>query len=1192
MPPLHPKSVNQKNGFALVIALSLMAFILLLVLSLSILVQVESSSASINRDRLQARLNAELGAMIALGDLQRYTGPDQRVTARADVLLNPVTGERGPPGQERWIGVWSSNASPSDPLDVADGLSSRQPRWLVSGQDPDATSALAPIDSLRLASVGNSVIDKSTINQDDSVVAAKVKIRGANDVIAGHYAYWVSDEGIKARFDLADRHQDSIDPDVEYYRTAMAQQADPTAVSNIVGKQLLAAKDSRWKNTSLDPSKISSVKNIQVFLQGALTREELEEWNREFFHDFTVHSSGVLANTKDGGLKRDLSTGLLRPLSDMTGPIFPAAGSVPSEGDPGGPTWEQLADYFNLTKNPASNLEFRMPGKDQVGIAPVVTRFNFIVQVFAAPITTTTSPALVTDFQYYVGVFPLISLWNPYDVDLEMPDLGVQTDMVGILVRDAPVDGESLGEILPHLSVPRVEEQRKRFLSFAIDSTTIPAGEVVNFTPPINSFIALDNPEQNVLKPGASAEQVRGFFYGPSFLSPPVLDPNDPSPSTGVLMSDSICFGESLDNQLWRQVINLYSNTTFDHRDRFLTLLVNGMGKIYKNNDYYSPRVIRLDQGGLTTSEFLTSILPQNSSAVAPQSDMSIFDLVEMRTESQAHTISGFAAIMNLPESSIERRDRPVNLLTQFNPRAPKSFPQIHMSIANDQASSVYDTVMGFRQYGLGEVSWWEGDNSLNFTIGADDVSGHIGMSNTSISGSDQMVLFESPKKQPINIGQLMHANLMNTYEVSHTFYRGDSDSPGWHINFQQVHTTPAYAVGNSLANIHLPLGQTRMQIDDPLMFDGPVSINSLYKGAHYDYSYELNDALWDNYFFSGIDTSADNPLPNSLMVPADYSIKKEDFDYAELEGDARLSAANLVLKGAFNVNSTSVAAWESVLGAMRDIATLGVGPSEEEYQLHNFSRFISPIIKSTISATRDVPLAGISDPLESPSYASSKDEIVAGYRALTDPEIALLSTAIVREIRARCSSRGHPFLSLADFINRSIDQDDINDPVRKRFSYVGALQHAIDQSGVNGTPALSSDWEKQKGYGLWEDNYLFYQPNLTTNPYWQDSVDSLNNRPVLEGAPGFLTQADVMAKIGGSLASRSDTFTIRSYGESSNGLTSSDQAKACLETVVQRTSEYMSTNDSYLSSSLPIDQQFGRSFKIVSTRWLNVAEL
>ena len=77
------------HGFALVIALSLMAFILLLILSITTLVRVETQSANVQLAQLKARMNAQLGAMVALGDLQRFTGPDQRVTARSDILLAP-----------------------------------------------------------------------------------------------------------------------------------------------------------------------------------------------------------------------------------------------------------------------------------------------------------------------------------------------------------------------------------------------------------------------------------------------------------------------------------------------------------------------------------------------------------------------------------------------------------------------------------------------------------------------------------------------------------------------------------------------------------------------------------------------------------------------------------------------------------------------------------------------------------------------------------------------------------------------------------------------------------------------------------------------------------------------------------------------------------------------------------------------
>ena len=247
-------------------------------------------------------MNAQLGAMIALGDLQRYTGPDQRVTARSDILLAP--GASGIAGQTRWTGVWSSKETTNDLLDTADGLAGRQPRWLVSGNGSDPnTSVIDPNlgvtgETIELATLGVSVIDKGNINQDDTVKAPKVKILGENNAPSGHYAYWVSDEGVKARVNMADPHLKSADPEAEYYRTAMAQVADPTAVSNSEGLQLLASTSSRWKDETEDPDKIGSLKNIPMFLKNDLPGVNLSNVSREFFHDFTVHSSGVLANTK------------------------------------------------------------------------------------------------------------------------------------------------------------------------------------------------------------------------------------------------------------------------------------------------------------------------------------------------------------------------------------------------------------------------------------------------------------------------------------------------------------------------------------------------------------------------------------------------------------------------------------------------------------------------------------------------------------------------------------------------------------------------------------------------------------------------------------------------------------------------------------------------------------------------------
>ena len=78
---------NHLNGFALMLALLLMAFMLLLSLSMTTLVEVESRAANNSLHRLHARENARLALMLAIGELQSHVGPDQRVTARADICL-------------------------------------------------------------------------------------------------------------------------------------------------------------------------------------------------------------------------------------------------------------------------------------------------------------------------------------------------------------------------------------------------------------------------------------------------------------------------------------------------------------------------------------------------------------------------------------------------------------------------------------------------------------------------------------------------------------------------------------------------------------------------------------------------------------------------------------------------------------------------------------------------------------------------------------------------------------------------------------------------------------------------------------------------------------------------------------------------------------------------------------------------
>jgi hypothetical protein len=122
--------------------------------------------------------------------------------------------------------------------------------------------------------------------------------------------------------------------------------------------------------------------------------------------------------------------------------------------------------------------------------------------------------------------------------------------------------------------------------------------------------------------------------------------------------------------------------------------------------------------------------------------------------------------------------------------------------------------------------------------------------------------------------------------------------------------------------------------------------------------------------------------------------------------------------------------------------------------------------------------------------------------RSLEKDQIQDLAERIVEEIRER-----GPFLSLAEFVNRRPSSD-------KELAMAGALQAAIDK-----TPKINERFA--------EDSKAFAGEDLTGFSF-PEAMGGMN----AAGAPGYLTQGDILSAIGPVVAVRSDTFRIRTYGE------------------------------------------------------------
>ena len=320
-----------------------------------------------------------------------------------------------------------------------------------------------------------------------------------------------------------------------------------------------------------------------------------------------------------------------------------------------------------------------------------------------------------------------------------------------------------------------------------------------------------------------------------------------------------------------------------------------------------------------------------------------------------------------------------------------------------------------------------------------------------------------------------------------------------------------------------------------------------------YDLSFEVNRTLWDRYYLSSggpeeksrfLEDPEQHPLPNGRMRLA--STTRGTATPGNL-ADFHRAAYHLMVDGAFNVNSTRVEAWKALLSSSR---------------------------RTGYGSGGGVPFPRV---LGAPGGAWKTGDMVdgdaawAGHRELTEGEVDALAEAIVQEVKLR-----GPFLSMADFVNRRLAEDETG--------RMGALQAAIERANLNSGMVSA--------YPLDNKDSL---PDYGHPDHIGDASrleQTLKPASKAWGAPAYLTQADVLQVLGPALSARSDTFVIRAYGDAVDG-GGVLQARAWCEAVIQRTPEPVSADESGINpvnSGKPGD--FGRRFVISSFRWLPPAEI
>ncbi len=276
--------------------------------------------------------------------------------------------------------------------------------------------------------------------------------------------------------------------------------------------------------------------------------------------------------------------------------------------------------------------------------------------------------------------------------------------------------------------------------------------------------------------------------------------------------------------------------------------------------------------------------------------------------------------------------------------------------------------------------------------------------------------------------------------------------------------------------------------------------------------------------------------------------------------------ASRLTVEGMFNVNSTSYTAWRALLGHARN-------------QRVPFQKQSGSAVSVSLSGKSDhvvsrFSVAGSPDATAAPDGGefSAANEFT-GYRLLNDANIDELANEVVNQVRAR-----GPFLSLSEFVNRQLSSGDL--------ALAGTLQAALKKLAENKTNSPFT------GVSNLEFTKEAVPPPKEEKPEYQFEEAAIGNSAY--GLPGWIRQADILRPIAPILTARDDTFTVRAYGDSrdKSGII---KARSVCEATVTRHRDYVDTSDAADTAAAPIsgvNLRFGRSFKVISFRWLSPAEI
>ena len=1251
-----PFTNPQPKGFALVITLSLMILLTLLAVGLLTLSSVSLRSSAQGEAMATARSNARLALILALGELQKSLGPDRAVTAASQILTTAETLAK-PNLTGVWESWWDFNPN-GGALDYTAEKTNRFRRWLVSSADPVAVRSR---DFPFTAWTGNAVALVGNASLGDNAPAEAKVTAGLVPVsrggkTQGAFAWHVADEAAKARINLY--RDPALNTTLAQKRALLAgHRPDPSVIKSPANAPLdFLPKDDTaalFNEANASTGKITDIAQVDL-LKDAKGRI------KPFRNDVTPYSLGVLSDVRGGGLKQDLSsmfelgsaTTNTLPAEFNNKKLYASSPMVPGGTEivtgVSDPNWSALAGYYNSFRgitNRETNPNFAVTAgatdaKVPVGYhpAPVIAKVDTIFSVVARPTTDVwwinTNPPVKDYFDYHLNLIftPVVTLHNPYNVNLSFQKMEVSFENIPVAFNFMFQAGGSGGfvsqcvvpgsfESINTMSYSGAEHNGRKDKIFVMN--------IANWTnaDPIATSSSTTGPI--VMKPGQT------LVCGPSF------------PASSSFKDDASSGHETLgfdwDNRLTKAIKAKPSFTP-------------GLGyEIYAVTIDHIRKPGGVYPGGWSGHPFMMMRGP--ASPKISQSTVTDNFYVEFKAQrpswysDDATTNKGEAT----PSFTVNAK------LQATASGTPINYAQLKFNYKDDSTLKSFFNNRVYRYPPTGSLTGFECAAPGGTTYATQGAYVHpfaifSAYARTTNGGVYETGLrTKNPAESP-QINLLRDGRLAGKPFLFHNPSRANftmelaSEKPGVHayeLNFQpflskgdyqdymnvdgnrvpaltgnttgrgiksgsylELPTGPLQTIAdfrrsNALTTGYLPntLQPVANSLVSPLMSTDKIRQTDVQvtPTEMFDHSVLANHALYDRFYFSTFATrgsetpdavfekfmNGNMPLPSQAFLPyrpggkSVADAKAELFTSGKPKDGAYKSAAEYqMIRGPFNVNSTSVQAWKAMLASM------------------NQSEIVTLWVKTNLIEAKKatgVPILGMTllnggvtgGPPDLTKIDDAKANDWNGHRELTDKELEILATQIVDQVRTR-----GPFLSMSEFVNRQVGP---NGPL----SQCGALEAAIGS-----IPSIAAN----KNYEDLNQNFFKKNPEgakvtdiaLTdigdTKIYKYNTPEVVTGNPAA-GAPGWISQGDLLRILEPAATVRGDTFVIRVCGEAwdTNGKVT---ARAYAEAVVQRVPEYVdpvdrpSLNAFSNTTAAKANKLFGRRINLVSFRWLSSNEI